>query len=154
MRKKPKCRLTPFARGLKLAPNPKPLDQSLVARLVLRLDVIEQLPAQRDELEQAAARVIVLHVGLEMFRQIGDPLGQDGNLDFRRACVAGLVGIVLDDRLFALRFSASARRCSRISFIPRPAFFASASASTGCAFCNLSPATNASRSDPAFDLSR
>src|SRR5262245_52929978 len=69
-------------------PDAQPLDQALVAAFVDTLDVIEQLAALRHELEQAAPGVVVLDVGLEMLGQGGDALGQERDLDLRRAGVA------------------------------------------------------------------
>ena len=69
----------------------------LVAPLVGALEVIEQLAALRDHLEQAAPRMIVLHMGLEVIGQGGDPFGQDRDLHLGRTRVARLGGIRLDD---------------------------------------------------------
>src|SRR5580704_18177304 len=89
-------------KGHALAPDAKAFDQRLIPRLVLRLDVVEELPALRHEFEQTTARVVVFHMRLEMLGQIADPLGQDRNLDLRRAGIARLQGIVFQKRLFAL----------------------------------------------------
>src|SRR6202035_1571981 len=90
-------------KGHALAPDAKAFDQRLIPRLVLRLDVVEELPALRHKLEQTAARVIIFHMRLEMLGQIHDPLGQDRDLDLRRAGIARLQSIVFQQRLFALR---------------------------------------------------
>src|SRR5689334_242704 len=66
------------------------LDQRPVAILVPRLQIVEERAAQRDELQKATARVIVLHMRLEVARQIGDALGEDRHLHLRRTRVAGL----------------------------------------------------------------
>src|ERR1700716_2907978 len=78
-------------------------EQGLVTRLVLPLDVIEQRTARRDHFQQAAARMIVLHVALEVVGEVVDAFRQDRDLNLGRAGVAGLVGIGLDDLCFALR---------------------------------------------------
>ena len=49
----------------------------------------------------AAARVVVLGVRLEVLGQVGDALGEDRDLDLRRAGVGGSAGIVADDFLLA-----------------------------------------------------
>src|SRR5262245_1010856 len=59
----------------------EPLDQSRVTLGALVLQVFEQPPAARDELQETAPGVMVLGVGLEMLGQIGDPVGQKGDLD-------------------------------------------------------------------------
>ena len=48
----------------------------LVARLVAALDVVEQLAALGHELEQPAARMIVLHMGFEVLGQVVDAFRQ------------------------------------------------------------------------------
>src|ERR1700736_1548989 len=77
------------------------LEQRLVARLVLLLDVIEQRTARRHQLQKAAPRMVVLHVGLEVPGEIVDAFRQDRDLNLWRAGVAGLGGIGLDDFRFA-----------------------------------------------------
>src|ERR1700732_1910566 len=76
-------------------------EQRLVTRLVLLLDVIEKRTARRHELQKAAARMVVLHVGLEVPGEGVDAFRQERNLHLGRAGVAGLVGIRLDDFRFA-----------------------------------------------------
>ena len=49
---------------------------------VLPLQVIEQAPALTDQLEKAAARVMILRVGLEMFGQVIDSLAEERYLNF------------------------------------------------------------------------
>ena len=44
--------------------------------------MIQQATALRHQLEQAAAGVVVLLVGLEVLGEVGDPFGEDGHLDF------------------------------------------------------------------------
>ena len=51
------------------------LDQFRVAVRVLALQIIQEAAALADQLQQAAARVVVLGVRLEMFGQIADPSG-------------------------------------------------------------------------------
>ena len=46
--------------------------------------------------------MIILDVGFEMFRQIGNSLCQNGNLNFRRAGVAVGCCLFFYQRLFAL----------------------------------------------------
>src|SRR5262245_48519777 len=78
-------------------PDPQLLDKTPVARLVGAPEIVEQLATLRHELEQPAARVIVLDVGLEMIGQVVDPFGEDRDLHFRRTSVAGLRRIRLDN---------------------------------------------------------
>src|SRR5262249_33678537 len=85
----------------------EPLDQSRVTLGALVLQVGEQPAALRDELHETAPGVMVLGVGLEVLGQVGDPVGQKGDLDFGGSGVgrvgpklpddAGLLGLVLGD---------------------------------------------------------
>src|SRR4051812_34778696 len=84
------------------AANAKLLDQSLVALLIGTPEIIKQLTTLRHELEQPAARVVVLDVGLEVLGQVGDPLSEDRDLHLGRPGVAGLGGIGLDNFSFTL----------------------------------------------------
>src|SRR6185437_11280922 len=59
------------------------LDQRVVARGVLGLEVIEQTAALADHLEQATTRMVILRVTLEVLGEIADTLAQDRDLDFR-----------------------------------------------------------------------
>src|SRR5882724_6519713 len=76
-------------------------DQRLVSRFVRLLQIVQKRTARRHELQQAAARMIVLHVRLEVPGQVVDAFRQDRDLNLRRAGVAGLDGISLDDFRFA-----------------------------------------------------
>ena len=62
-------------------------DQLGVTVGVLALQVVEQAAALADELQQPAARVMILRVRLEMFRQVVDALAEERDLDFRGAGV-------------------------------------------------------------------
>jgi len=53
----------------------------MVALDVCTLQIIEQTPALRDHLEQAAPRVIVLFMDLEMFGELVDPLAKQSYLN-------------------------------------------------------------------------
>src|SRR6476646_3977882 len=76
-------------------------EQRLVTRLVLLLDIVEKRAARRHELQKAATRMVILHVGLEMPGEVVDAFREDRDLDLGRAGVAGLGGIRLDDFRFA-----------------------------------------------------
>src|ERR1700743_1480299 len=89
------------AYSLKSTTNVVLLEQRLVTRLVLLLDVIEKGTTRRHQLQQATTRMIVLHVGLEVPGQVVDAFRQDSDLNFGRAGVTGLVGTRLDDVRFA-----------------------------------------------------
>ena len=83
------------------------LDQFGIPVGVLAFQVIEQAPALADELQQAAARMMILGVGLEVFGQVADALAEQGDLNFRGAGVA-VVGLVsADDPVFRSFVSAT-----------------------------------------------
>src|ERR1700759_303172 len=98
--------------GLRLLPETVPIlllpgsaaqaqlgNDGLVALGILGLDVIKQATTLRHHLDHAAAGMIVLGVGLEVFGEIGDALRQDRDLHFRRAGIVG-AGRVFGDQLF------------------------------------------------------
>src|SRR5918995_1976996 len=78
------------------------LDQRAVARLVLLLHVVEKRAALGNHLQEATPGMVVLGVGLEVVGEVVDALGQDGDLDLRRAGIAGFVRMFLDERGLAL----------------------------------------------------
>ena len=47
------------------------------------LEVLEEAPALADEQQQAAARVVVVLVRLEVLGEVLDALGEEGDLDLR-----------------------------------------------------------------------
>ena len=63
-------------------------DEIGVTLFVLAPEIIEQRTALVDQHQQAAARMVVLRVGLEVLGQVVDALGKDRDLDFRRTGVA------------------------------------------------------------------
>src|ERR1700761_5731586 len=64
--------------------------QRLVARFVLPLQVVEKRTARGNHFQQAAARMVILHVALEMVGEVVDAFRKDRNLHLGRAGVAGL----------------------------------------------------------------
>ena len=78
-------------------------DEAGVARLVLLLEIVEQRATLVDHHQEAAARVIVLVVRLEMIRQRVDAVGQDRDLDFGRTGVIGSAGVIGNHFGFAFR---------------------------------------------------
>ena len=79
-----------------LAADTQLFDQGLIAALIFPLQIVEEFPARGDQVEQAAARVVVFLVGLEVLGQVRDTLGEDRNLDFRRTGIAVILGEFLD----------------------------------------------------------
>src|SRR5690606_36566906 len=57
---------------------------------------------ERNQLQQATTGVVVLVVALEMFGEVGNALGEDGNLHFRRTGIVRLGCVFLDQSGLAL----------------------------------------------------
>src|SRR5262245_888839 len=76
------------------------VDQTVIALLVLALQVVEQAPALAHQHHEPPTGVVVLGVGLEVLRQVIDPLAQEGHLDLRRPRIARVRAITRDDRGF------------------------------------------------------
>src|SRR5690606_23531676 len=85
-----------------LAAQAETADQRLITRFVNALDIVEKATTLRNQLQEAATRMIVILVALEVFGEVGDTLGKNGNLYFRRTGVAFLGGVFLDKCLLAL----------------------------------------------------
>jgi hypothetical protein len=93
----------PFTFSLQeLFPDPKTLNEFGVTVRVFALQVIQQSPALADQLQQAAARVMVLCVDFEVFRQIVDSLAQERDLDFWGPGVAIVCLVASDDAALAV----------------------------------------------------
>src|SRR5918992_2348875 len=80
------------------AAEPEALDERPVAGDIVVLEVAEQPAAAADHLQEAAARVVVVLVDLEVLGELVDARGQQGHLHLGRAGVA-LLGRVLGDDL-------------------------------------------------------
>src|SRR5690606_25578198 len=85
-----------------LAAQTQLFDDRLVAGDIAVLQIVEQPAALTDHLQKALARVVVFLVGLEVLGQVGDALGEDRNLNFRRTSVALALRVVFNERGFAL----------------------------------------------------
>jgi hypothetical protein len=79
--------------------EPESSDDDSIARAVLLHQVGEKATTLADELEEAAARMIVLGKALEMPGQLLDPLRQERDLDLRGPGVTFFGGIPGDDLL-------------------------------------------------------
>src|SRR5207248_9409799 len=84
---------------IELLANAERADEAAVTLEVLLLEIVEEAAALTDDLQQAAARVVILRVGLEVVGQVVDALGQKRDLHFGRTGVA-LVGRELHDGFF------------------------------------------------------
>src|SRR5579859_1856776 len=89
----------PGIRAASLAAKPEPCDDGAVARVVLLHEVRKKAAALANELEESAARMVVLREALEMPGQLLDPLRQERDLDLRRTGVTFSGGEPGDDLL-------------------------------------------------------
>ena len=87
---------------MRSAANAEAGDQRAVALDVLTHEVVEKTAALTDEQVEAATRVVVVRVSLEVLGAVGDALRQDGDLDLGRARVALMGGVLGDELLLAL----------------------------------------------------
>jgi len=78
------------------------LDDGTVAVDVYLLEVTEEITSVTDHLEQTAAAVVVLHVGLQVLGQAVDAVGQNGNLNLGRTGVTLVDGVLSNDSLLFL----------------------------------------------------
>ncbi len=81
----PTCRPwpAPDTRRTPLPAQTQTLDQAVIACLLLTFQIVQEAPTLPDHDEQAATGVKILLVGFQVLSQVGDPFGQDRNLDFR-----------------------------------------------------------------------
>src|SRR2546428_4879421 len=82
-----------------LAPEAQLLDESAIALEVRALEVIQEPPAAADQLEQPAARVMVVLVRAEVLGQLVDATREHRDLDFGRPRVGCGAAVLLDDLL-------------------------------------------------------
>src|SRR5688572_23189134 len=64
---------------------------------VLALEIIQQAPPLADQLQQPAARMVILRVYLEVLGEVIDPVAENRDLHFRRSGVAVVRPVVSDD---------------------------------------------------------
>src|SRR5688572_30022041 len=98
------CRLTlcMCTFEMKLLANAEAADQFRVALGVLALQIVEQTPTLADQLEQAAARVMILRVNFEMLGEVVDAVAEQRDLHFRRTCIAVVRSVRADDPALAV----------------------------------------------------
>jgi hypothetical protein len=77
-------------------------DERQIALLINLLQIAEQRTAGVDQSQQAATRMVILRVRLEVLGQVDDALSQDRDLNFGGSRVAFGAGVFLDEFSFAL----------------------------------------------------
>jgi len=83
--------------ALRLLPETETLNHVSVMFNVLFLHIIQKPAPLADQLQKPPPGMMVLHMGLEVLRQILDPGAQEGNLDFRGSGIRVVQLKVLDD---------------------------------------------------------
>jgi hypothetical protein len=86
-----------------LSSQPQILNYFPVTIKIVLHQVIEQGASLPDQLQKAAARVMIFFVNFEMLRELKNPRRQYGNLYFRRTCVPFVLLKFYDDFLFLFR---------------------------------------------------
>lgn len=81
----------------RLTPEPESLDQLLVPHRTTASKILEQPTPLADDPQQAAARVMVLRVRLEVIGQLVDAFGQQCDLDFGGSRVLVVDAVTLND---------------------------------------------------------
>jgi hypothetical protein len=89
-----------------LLTNAQPLDQASISLEIIFSEIIEKPSPLADQLEESAAGVVILHVDLEVLREVFDALAQQGYLNLRRASIA-LMKFELLNNFFSFRLSNS-----------------------------------------------
>src|SRR5438874_2052714 len=107
---------TGLCESRKLFAQAKLFDQRPIAVGIARLQIVEQLAAPRHHPQQAAPRVVVLRMILEMIGKTVDACRQKRDLNFRGTGVAARALMLRDDLRFFVNRYAHAHHLSSISF--------------------------------------
>src|SRR5215210_6537200 len=86
-------------RGLRSAAKAEVLDQLPVALEILPLEVVEEATAPTDQLEQPAARMVILAVGPKVLREAVDAPCQERDLHLGRTRVGAGTAVLAEDLL-------------------------------------------------------
>jgi hypothetical protein len=87
-----------------LAAQTKPLNDTAIAIFIALAEITQQAAAATDQFQQAAPRVMVVNMGAQMFNQLQNPLGEQGNLHLGRTGIGSMHPIILNDCCFFLFF--------------------------------------------------
>jgi hypothetical protein len=80
-----------------LSPDAELIDQRAVTREIGTAQILKQTAAFSHQSKQTAARMMVLHVGFEMLRQLLDASTHERNLNFGGAAVIGSASVRLNN---------------------------------------------------------
>jgi hypothetical protein len=87
-----------------LLPDAQPLNQASISLVIVLPEIIEKPSPLSYQLEETTAGVVILHVDLEVLREVIDTLTQQRYLNFGRARVR-LMEFELLNNFFSLRLS-------------------------------------------------
>src|SRR5688572_27001100 len=90
-----------------LLANPERVDELAIAVDTLRLEIVEEPATLTDQLQEPTARMMVLRVGLEVLREVSDPLGEERDLHLGGTGVPLVRRELLDHVLLATRGKAA-----------------------------------------------
>ena len=90
------------AKDRRLAAQAQTCDNCRIALWRSALQIVKELAALVDHLEQATARSVVTLVGGEMPTELIDTCAQQRDLHFRRSGIVGVAAILLDDSALLL----------------------------------------------------
>ena len=93
---------SPRFKAVALAAQSEPCDDGAIASVVLLDQIRKKASSLSDELEEAAAGLVVLRKASQVLRELLDPFGQEGDLHLRGARIAVLDGVLRDDLLLCL----------------------------------------------------
>ena len=89
-----------FSQGLRLAAQTQLFDELLITAVVAVTEVIQKAAAAADHILQATAGAVVFFMDFQMFRQLFDAGGQNGNLDLNGSSVCDVGGVIGIDLFF------------------------------------------------------
>src|SRR5450830_15583 len=92
----------PRFKAVALAAQSEPCDHDAIASVVLLDQVCKKAASLSDELEEAAAGMVVLRETPQVPRKLLDPFGQERNLHLWGACVAILDGVLRNNLILRL----------------------------------------------------
>jgi hypothetical protein len=96
-----------------LMPQTQIVDELAVTRDVGVLQILEETTPLADHLEQAAAAVVILPVGIEVSPEVVDARREEGDLDWGAATIVRVELVLLDDVVLVDSHSASCLRESQ-----------------------------------------
>src|SRR5664279_724821 len=95
----------PRFKAVALAAQSEPCDHDAIASVVLLDEIRKKAASLSDELEEAAAGMVVLRKTSQVLRKLLDPFGQERKLHLWGACVAIFDGVLRNHLILRLPVS-------------------------------------------------